>query len=119
MGIIILGVGWQRSRQPVYLKAERGEGKVLSLTRREQGTTAAFSSLQSASIRRLLYPGSLCLGLFLLSASGNWLVLVLPFLAVVTTDGILASKRGIPFQPVVCQSCGRPMRPIHPAASSG
>ncbi len=114
LGILLLGLGWRRSRQPVYLKAERGGGKVLSLTRREQGTTAALSSLQSAPIRRLLYPGSLCLGLFLLSASGNWLVLVLPFLAVVTTDGILGSKRGIPFQLVVCQSCGRPMRPIQP-----
>ncbi len=114
LGIIILGVGWQRSRQPVYLKAERGGAKVLSLTRREQGTMAVLSSLQSDPIRLLLYSGSLCLGLFLLSASGNWLVLVLPFLAVVTTDGILGSKRGIPFQPVVCQSCGRPMRPIQP-----
>ncbi|MFS8866209.1 TPM domain-containing protein, partial [Synechococcus sp. H55.9] len=53
------------------------------------------------------------------SASGNWLVLVLPFLAVVTTDGILGSKRGIPFQPVVCQSCGRPMRPIQPQILDG
>ncbi|MFT0787600.1 TPM domain-containing protein [Synechococcus sp. H55.10] len=119
LGIIILGVGWQRSRLPVYLKAERGGAKVLSLTRREQGTMAAFSSLQSDPVRLLLYSGSLCLGLFLLSASGNWLVLVLPFLAVVTTDGILGSKRGIPFQPVVCQSCGRPMRPIQPQILDG
>ncbi len=114
LGILLLGLGWRRSRLPVYLKAERGGGKVLSLTRREQGTMAVLSSLQSDPIRLLLYSGSLCLGLFLLSASGNWLVLVLPFLAVVTTDGILGSKRGIPFQPVVCQSCGRPMRPIQP-----
>jgi uncharacterized protein len=114
LGIIILGVGWQRSRQPVYLKAERGGAKVLSLTRREQGTMAALSSLQSDPIRLFLYSGSLCFGLFLLSASGNWLVPGLPFLAVVAADSILGSKRGIPFQPVVCQSCGRPMRPIQP-----
>ncbi|MFS8860573.1 TPM domain-containing protein [Synechococcus sp. H60.1] len=114
LGILLLGLGWRRSRLPVYLKAERGGAKVLSLTRREQGTMAVLSSLQSDPIRLLLYSGSLCLGLFLLSASGNWLVLVLPFLAVVTTDGILGSKRGIPFQPVVCQSCGRPLRPIQP-----
>ncbi|MFS8855399.1 TPM domain-containing protein [Synechococcus sp. H55.2] len=119
LGIIILGVGWQRSRLPVYLKAERGGAKVLSLTRREQGTMAVLSSLQSDPVRLLLYSGSLCLGLFLMSASGNWLVLVLPFLAVVTTDGILGSKRGIPFQPVVCQSCGRPMRPIQPQILDG
>jgi len=114
LGIIILGVGWQRSRLPVYLKAERGGAKVLSLTRREQGTMAALSSLQSDPIRLFLYSGSLCFGLFLLSASGNWLVPGLPFLAVVAADSILGSKRGIPFQPVVCQSCGRPMRPIQP-----
>lgn len=111
LGIIILGVGWQRSRLPVYLKAERGTRRAIPLTRRTQ-EAAALSSLQSDPIRLFLYSGSLCFGLFLLSASGNWLVPGLPFLAVVAADSILGSKRGIPFQPVVCQSCGRPMRPI-------
>ncbi len=50
LGIIVLGVAWQRSRQPVYLKAKRGGAQVLSLTRQEQGTTAALSSLQSGPI---------------------------------------------------------------------
>ncbi|MFT0817791.1 TPM domain-containing protein [Synechococcus sp. W60.3] len=111
LGIIILGVGWQRSRLPVYLKAERGTRRAIPLTRRTQ-EAAALSSLQSDPIRLFLYSGSLCLGLFLMSASGNWLVLTLPLLAAVVTDGTLCQKRGIPFQPVVCQSCGRPMRPI-------
>lgn len=111
LGIIILGVGWQRSRLPVYLKAERETRRAIPLTRRTQ-EAAALSSLQSDPIRLFLYSGSLCLGLFLMSASGNWLVLTLPLLAAVVTDGTLCQKRGIPFQPVVCQSCGRPMRPI-------
>jgi uncharacterized protein len=111
LGIIILGVGWQRSRLPVYLKAERGTRRAIPLTRRTQ-EAAALSSLQSDPIRLFLYSGSLCLGLFLMSASGNWLVLTLPLLAAVVTDGTLCQKRGIPFLPVVCQSCGRPMRPI-------
>lgn len=111
LGIIILGVGWQRSRLPVYLKAERGTRRAIPLTRRTQ-EAAALSSLQSNPIRLFLYSGSLCLGLFLMSASGNWLVLTLPLLAAVVTDGTLCQKQGIPFQPVVCQSCGRPMRPI-------
>jgi uncharacterized protein len=111
LGIIILGLGWQRSRMPVYLKAERGTRRAIPLTRRTQ-EAAALSSLQSDPIRLFLYSGSLCLGLFLMSASGNWLVLTLSLLAAVVTDGTLCQKRGIPFQPVVCQSCGRPMRPI-------
>jgi uncharacterized protein len=111
LGIIILGLGWQRSRLPVYLKAERGTRRAIPLTRRTQ-EAAALSSLQSDPIRLFLYSGSLCLGLFLMSASGNWLVLTLPLLAAVVTDGTLCQKRGIPFLPVVCQSCGRPMRPI-------
>jgi uncharacterized protein len=113
LGIIILGVGWQRSRLPVYLKAERGTRRAIPLTRRTQ-EAAALSSLQSDPIRLFLYSGSLCLGLFLMSASGNWLVLTLPLLAAVVTDGTLCQKRGIPFQPVVCQACGRPMRLIQP-----
>jgi uncharacterized protein len=111
LGIIILGVGWQRSRLPVHLKAEQGTRRAIPLTRRTQ-EAAALSSLQSDPIRLFLYSGSLCLGLFLMSASGNWLVLTLPLLAAVVTDGTLCQKQGIPFLPVVCQSCGRPMRPI-------
>jgi uncharacterized protein len=67
LGIIILGVGWQRSRLPVYLKAERGTRRAIPLTRRTQ-EAAALSSLQSDPIRLFLYSGSLCLGLFLMSA---------------------------------------------------
>jgi hypothetical protein len=110
LGIIILGLGWQRSRLPVYLKAERGTRRAIPLTRRTQ-EAAALSSLQSNPIRLFLYSGSLCLGLFLMSASGNWLVLTLPLLAAVVTDGTLCQKRGIPFQPVVCQSCVDPCAP--------
>ncbi|HIK19830.1 MAG TPA: TPM domain-containing protein [Synechococcus sp. M44_DOE_062] len=112
LGIIILGLGWQRSRMPVSLRAERGGRQVLSLTRRDPG--AALSSVQSGPIRLFLYSGSLCLGLFLGLSSGNWLGFALPVVAALATDGTLGLKRGIPFQPVVCQACGRPMRPIQP-----
>ncbi|MFS8779687.1 TPM domain-containing protein [Synechococcus sp. W55.1] len=114
LGIIILGLGWQRSRMPVSLRAERGGRQVLSLTPRDQGTGAALSSVQSGPIRLFLYSGSLCLGLFLGLSSGTWLGFALPVVAALATDGTLGLKRGIPFQPVVCQACGRPMRPIQP-----
>jgi uncharacterized protein len=118
LGIIILGLGWQRSRMPVSLRAERGGRQVLSLTRRDQGTGAVLSSVQSDPIRLFLYSGSLCLGVFLGLSSGNWLGFALPVVAAMATDGTLGRKRGIPFQPVVCQACGRPMRP-NPAPASG
>ncbi|MDT7945305.1 MAG: TPM domain-containing protein [Cyanobacteriota bacterium PSP.bin.10] len=114
LGIIILGLGWQRSRMPVSLRAERGGRQVLSLTRRDPRTGAVLSSVQSDPIRLFLYSGSLCLGVFLGLSSGNWLGFALPVVAAMATDGTLGRKRGIPFQPVVCQACGRPMRPIQP-----
>lgn len=114
LGIIILGLGWQRSRMPVSLRAERGGRQVLSLTRRDLRTGAVLSSVQSDPIRLFLYSGSLCLGVFLGLSSGNWLGFALPVVAAMATDGTLGRKRGIPFQPVVCQACGRPMRPIQP-----
>jgi uncharacterized protein len=114
LGIIILGLGWQRSRMPVSLRAERGGRQVLSLTRRDPRTGAVLSSVQSDPIRLFLYSGSLCLGVFLGLSSGNWLGFALPVVAAMATDGTLSRKRGIPFQPVVCQACGRPMRPIQP-----
>lgn len=114
LGIIILGLGWQRSRMPVSLRAERGGRQVLSLTRRDPRTGAVLSSVQSDPIRLFLYSGSLCLGVFLGLSSGNWLGFALPVVAALATDGTLGRKRGIPFQPVVCQACGRPMRLIQP-----
>jgi uncharacterized protein len=114
LGIIILGLGWQRSRMPVSLRAERGGRQVLSLTRRDPRIGAVLSSVQSDPIRLFLYSGSLCLGVFLGLSSGNWLGFALPVVAAMATDGTLSRKRGIPFQPVVCQACGRPMHPIQP-----
>lgn len=114
LGIIILGLGWQRSRMPVSLRAERGGRQVLSLTRRDPRIGAVLSSVQSDPIRLFLYSGSLCLGVFLGLSSGNWLGFALPVVAAMATDGTLSRKRGIPFQPVVCQACGRPMRLIQP-----
>jgi uncharacterized protein len=46
LGIIILGLGWQRSRMPVSLRAERGGRQVLSLTRRDPRTGAVLIHLR-------------------------------------------------------------------------
>lgn len=105
LGIGGLGLGWQSTRRPLYLRSGSSGQRARELKQLDQ---------RNGGVRLFLYGGSLLLGVFGVIVSQHLLVFLLPLMAIFATDGTLRFRRGIPFHSVECERCRQPMQRIKP-----
>lgn len=105
VGIWWLGLAWQLSRRPLYLRSGSSGQRAMELKQLDQ---------RNGGVRLFLYGGSLLLGVFGAIVSQNLWVSLLPLIAIFATDRTLQLRRGIPFHSVRCERCRQPMQQIKP-----